>query len=299
MITNFDFDGNWNGKDNWENAGLTQYYENFHAYVYYAIIESESHYFITYMFFHPRDTGTKVGGADSHENDSEGCRVIVEKDGSYWGRIQRLETIAHEDYYTYWNPNLINGSRPAVFVLERKHAVYGTNHAESEGDCWICFSEYLRECQVFPSCEGTGVGYWYAGRGAEAPTNLNDRDVSYELINIESTLWPRRFGGFTYRNCADFTSGYYWWDDEEGKGVYCHMWISRYGSRFRGDNFTWPSSTCRASAPWAYPFEEYPYYGKWFLDPLWWYSYNWCGVGEQYVYNPYISYDINCPPACD
>jgi len=60
LITNFDFDGNWNGKDNWENAGLTQYYENFHAYVYYSIIESENHYFITYMFFHPRDESSHL-----------------------------------------------------------------------------------------------------------------------------------------------------------------------------------------------------------------------------------------------
>jgi len=146
LITNFNFDGNWNGYDNWENAGKNQYYTNFHAYVYYTIIESDSHYFITYMFFHPRDTGNPWGlglYGWAHENDSEGCRVVIEKDGSNWGRIQNIETIAHESYYIYNNPSLINSSHPAVYVCERKHAVYGTNKAKSY-DCW-----YLTGCKIF------------------------------------------------------------------------------------------------------------------------------------------------------
>lgn len=179
--------------------------------------------------------------------------------------------------------------------MERKHAVYGTNQALQEWDCRYHWP--FIECQVFPSWEGTGVAYWYAGRGAEVPSNLNDRDVSYELINMESTLWPRRFDGVTYRNCGYFTSGLYDWDPEEPKD--CGMWSSRFGSKFRGDNRDWGASKCAASAPWAYPFDV-PWYGEWFLDPLYYYGYKHCnGSGEQYVFNPYLSYVINCPPACD
>jgi hypothetical protein len=90
FITNFNFDGNWNGRDNWENAGWEGYYNNFHAYVYYAIVESENHYFITYMLFHPRDQGNDcvIGYYfGSHENDSEAARVVIEKDGTSWGRM--------------------------------------------------------------------------------------------------------------------------------------------------------------------------------------------------------------------
>jgi len=41
--TRFDFDGDWNGANNWDNAYLFE----LPAYVYYAVIESSGHYFIT------------------------------------------------------------------------------------------------------------------------------------------------------------------------------------------------------------------------------------------------------------
>jgi len=72
----------------------------------------------------------------------------------------------------------------------------------------------LFDCHIFPGMAGTGVGYHYAGRGAEVPSSLNDRDVSYELISMESTLWPKRFDSLTYRTCWAFVSGGYNWDEE-------------------------------------------------------------------------------------
>ena len=52
-ITNFDFDGDWRGDNNWNNAGDRRY--PLKACVYYAVFETRTHYFIHYAAFHPRD----------------------------------------------------------------------------------------------------------------------------------------------------------------------------------------------------------------------------------------------------
>ncbi len=78
-VTKFDFDGDWNGANNWMNA----YHFELPAYVYYAVIESANHYFITYSFFHPRDYSARpmegFAPKTEHENDMEGCTLTIEK----------------------------------------------------------------------------------------------------------------------------------------------------------------------------------------------------------------------------
>ena len=105
-ITNFDFDGDWRGDNNWNNAADRRY--PLKAYVYYAVFESRTHFFIHYAAFHPRDykggekrgallseamrTGVSLGGqydptgrsseaVMAHENDLEGALVVAEKNG--------------------------------------------------------------------------------------------------------------------------------------------------------------------------------------------------------------------------
>ena len=52
-ITNFDFDGDWKGDNNWGNAANKKHL--LRAYVYYSVIETATHYFVHYAFYHPRD----------------------------------------------------------------------------------------------------------------------------------------------------------------------------------------------------------------------------------------------------
>jgi len=281
-ITRFDFDGNWVGHDNWEN------YECYPlpAYVYYSVIESTNYYFITYLFFHPRDEGNPICDCSHHENDSEGCRVTIRKDGSYWGRFYLLETIAHHDIHYYTQVEFINESHPAVYVKERKHAVYGTNHARQPQDCWN--NRYPGDpCLIFPSVDGTGIGYLYAGRGAEIPESVNDRDVSYELISLDE-IWERRFGD-PFRICKTYTTG----GDTPTYDV-------QFGARFSGDNYRqglWEAGQCAATPPWEYGVEDINdnYYGIWFIDPL--RPYLW-DLGERYIFNPYRYSPSGCPPDC-
>src|SRR5258708_7175038 len=52
-ITNFDFDGDWRGDNNWEHTDDKSF--PLRAYIYYAVSETQTHFFIHYVVFHPRD----------------------------------------------------------------------------------------------------------------------------------------------------------------------------------------------------------------------------------------------------
>ena len=97
FITRFDFDGDWSGVNNWENTFL---YPLTSA-VYYSVQETETHYFINYCFFHPRDDAPV--SLDRHENDFEGALFVIEKDGSEFGSFLLMETQAHNHFYQYSN----------------------------------------------------------------------------------------------------------------------------------------------------------------------------------------------------
>ena len=52
-LTNFDFDGDWKGDNNWKNLDNKTF--PLKAYVYFSVIETTTHYYVHYAFFHPRD----------------------------------------------------------------------------------------------------------------------------------------------------------------------------------------------------------------------------------------------------
>lgn len=109
-MTKFNFDGNYQAKDNWNNLGNL---DTVPAYVYYSLSETESHYFIGYYFFHPRDWGIEQGPIDvplsHHENDLEGVLVVVEKNPLVgYGLVIGMEAQAHDQQYQFsvctdWN----------------------------------------------------------------------------------------------------------------------------------------------------------------------------------------------------
>jgi hypothetical protein len=283
FITKFDFDGDWNGADNWRNA----YRFELPAYVYYAVIESTGHYFITYAFFHPRDYSARpmegYGPKTEHENDMEGCTLTVEKGGGQWGKPILLETLAHDHFYKYDNPQYtkvasgttpLDGSivfmktegaaqrEPALFIEGEGHGVKAASRRETDLG------------QDFP-----GVIYRFLGRGAQVPRSHLDKDVSYELVSIEDSLWAKRLeiGEHSVYCCAEE----YLLPD--GKAV-------RIGSSFNG-----PIGSCSAKPPWGWaeakagPIKT----GDWFRDPV--FAYNQQlkveGLSGNYLHNPYLSID--------
>ncbi len=188
-LARFDFDGDWKGDNNWENtaAGSSQ------AYVYYAVAETETHWFLIYNFFHPRDYSANCVGGTCHENDNEGLILTIRKDGTRSGRLQVMETLAHDNIYSYRADKQIKNrahkvdgkvefyreTHPVVFVESGGHGVYGSSDRHSK------FSLRRGEFR-----ETTGVTYIYGARAGRA-RHGNDREVSYQLLPILGHWWRR------------------------------------------------------------------------------------------------------------
>ncbi len=192
-LARFDFDGDWRGDNNWDNTpqGSSQ------AYVHYAAMETRTHWFLVYDLFHPRDYSDRCVAGTCHENDSEGVVLTVRKDGSRYGKLEAMETLAHNNVYSYaaddrvrgnvhdldGRVELADGSHPAVYVEPGGHGVYGTGSSQSRYDL---------DRDDFSG--NTGVTYVFKA-AAERPRTANDRRVGYELLSIREQWWPRAEAG--------------------------------------------------------------------------------------------------------
>jgi hypothetical protein len=188
--TRFDYDNDFDGDNNWDNLekGTSQ------AYVYYAAMETSTHWFLIYNVFHPRDYSDKCVAGSCHENDNEGLILTVQKDGSQFGKLLTMETLAHNNVYSFTNQsNIRNGvhdidakidlfenSHPVVFIESGGHGIYGSSTRNS--------SRYNFDKDEFSI--GTGTTFVYKG-AAERPKHPNDRKVGYDLLPILTHWWPR------------------------------------------------------------------------------------------------------------
>jgi hypothetical protein len=189
MAARFDFDGDWAGDNNWDRLeeGSSQ------AYVYYAVMDTGTHWFLIYNVFHPRDYSDKCAAGTCHENDNEGIILTVVKDGSRFGRLQVMETLAHNNIYSMTAEKSIrNGvhdidgpvefhdwSHPAVYIESGGHGIYGSSTTHSRYN--FAKGEFT---------EGTGITYVYKGV-AERPRHANDRLVGYDLLPILDHWWAK------------------------------------------------------------------------------------------------------------
>jgi hypothetical protein len=156
-------------------------------------METETHWFIIYNIFHPRDYSDRCVIGTCHENDNEGLILTVVKDGSPFGRLQVMETLAHDNVYSFTADSAIRDgvhnidggielyqeSHPAVFVESGGHGIYGTRGEASR------FTLERGEFQT-----GTGITLVYKGT-AERPRHANDRLVGYELLPIHDEWWQK------------------------------------------------------------------------------------------------------------
>lgn len=268
----FDFDGNWRADDNWVNAGNPGF--PLPAYVYFSVAETPTHFFIHYIYFHPRDwkgnrwTNSALQalkfvarplvvprwlGLDflslAHENDIEGVLVVVARDRATGaeGRTVLAESFSHHRFKTYRVPGEEQAFRTGGRILQtvEERPVF---FIESRG-------HGLRE-SLQPGKNQAVVHYRYIG-SAEEPGEDFDRPVGYELLPLYDTLWQhalesdrseRTFSKFRLYDqfeLADFFDG-----QEPRIGTALE-------GRKRGRN--------RAVAPWAW--KNNGLRGQWFFDP--------------------------------
>ncbi|MEU0884595.1 hypothetical protein ABZ345_38900 [Lentzea sp. NPDC005914] len=221
-LSTVDFDGDWNALNNWENQVQLN---RLTGAAYYSVVETSTHWFLVYSFFHPRDWDDEPDpfGTRTHENDLEGVLLTVRKDGGL-GRLEAAVTVAHSDFYSYVPAGssfrsgaesvdgtlLLNNGRPTTRQEAKGHGLYrwdGNN---------------------FPG--GDGVVYYPAATG-EVPSSGNDRTVGYRLVDTLAAngMWARRnnsetfasFGTFRGDNGKDNAANAPWgWDDHDDGPIY-------------------------------------------------------------------------------
>lgn len=201
IISNVDFDGDLVGNNNWENFDRFQLKPT----VYYAILETETHYFVSYHLFHPRDWNHFTFWLnDTHENDGENFQIVVRKSD---GRVVLLWTQAHYRSSVYSVPGSgiesgstridgefqtvdtngvldANGTHVCVFVESQGHGIYGTLGSDSE--------VVVKPDGSYNFKDGSGLLFRpnEAGQQVSEPLNTNAGDVAYQLDSITVKLWP-------------------------------------------------------------------------------------------------------------
>jgi len=205
--TRMDFDGDLRGDNNWESFPRYELPPTLS----YAVLRTETHVFITYHIFHPRDwSHVRVGVHLTHENDGENLQVVVDRAS---GEVVLLFTQAHYVGGVYAGgqgraavfgdadedirgPMLLldadgrptpDGTHPGVFVESHGHGIYGV--LDSSADVAVDADGRA----VFDSA-GIVFRPAPAGEPVSEPATLEvaatGRVSTYQLESTTAKLWP-------------------------------------------------------------------------------------------------------------
>ena len=98
------FDGDWNPLNNLQNLEAEPDGQQWQPTVYYSLLETKSHFFITYTLFHPLEWSQEAQHVrKSYENDIKTLQLVVKKDNkeSSQGTIWLVAIQAHESVKFY------------------------------------------------------------------------------------------------------------------------------------------------------------------------------------------------------
>ena len=284
-ITNFDFDGDWRGDNNWEHTDDKSF--PLRAYIYYSVSETQTHFFIHYAVFHPRDykggerkglilseiirEGTKRGsGHDptglmaeagvAHENDMEGVLIVVAKKDKKPDRVVFVEAFRHDDFASY----VTGESAPKGFGLFKSDDERVLLYVEPKGHGIDAYSGDEKQ-----TAKKEFLIYKFAGN-AEDPDKQTDGSVGYELLPIQTTLWPRakvrtENKGTTYASSHNYAALSLSVVQANGRIAVKKIKVGEIGQAFAGDS----GGLNMARPPWAW-FDKARRgdpLGLWFFDP--------------------------------
>lgn len=205
-LSRYDFDGDLDARNNWDRAGQSAYPLSAHGY--YSVVETSTHWFITYLFFHPRDWTDSFFDTE-HENDAEGVLFAIARDGSTYGTLKAAVTVAHTDFFSFvpagsnWTGNAesVDGS---LSFLTHDGLPHPVTAQEAKGHGLKAWPAY--------DINGDGVIYYPSLTTAEVPSHADDRDVKYKLVDIFEAggMWDQRNNSALFAGWGSFagdTSG--------------------------------------------------------------------------------------------
>lgn len=196
MITNIDYDGDWDAGNNWDNVPRNDDFSLMKAYAYGIYIETETHYFLTYCYYHAMDDA--FFSTDRHENDVENVYLAIRKgpgnDG--YGTFEAMETTIHSKSGEY-TPNDVQfetteGCHPKVFISSNGDVLNNQLDVNAKGHAIFAFDpNYHTTNNVI----GNDAIIYNVGEEAEAPTDVEGKftnSYSYEILSIDE-IWERRY----------------------------------------------------------------------------------------------------------
>lgn len=198
-LTAVDFDGDWESSNNWENLA----YYRAKAVVYYSVVESETHWFIIYAFYHPRDWIKAFELEAAHENDMEGVLLTVERPQAegqdLFGAAKSLITVAHLDFFSYVpaDSGWTHGPKHLFFLPgEDIDGRLTTETFEGRPHPVTCQEARGHGCKAdnqYPT-KKPAVRYQPSLTESEEPSHNDDRTVPYKLVSIfePGGLWDRK-----------------------------------------------------------------------------------------------------------
>lgn len=265
--TRIDFDGNWNATDNWRNQAA--FGTRLPPAAYGAAILTDTHAYLTYSLYYPRDWARLCISFVCHDNDLETLQLVVERDAQD-GKLVEVRTKAHHAITDTTAANVARTAdgRPIVRVESHGHGITVCK----PGD---------------PLCEPrAGRIVYEPGRTpSQPPVKATGQRVSYQLLSLHKSLWPLR----------SMQHGRLWTPGESGPMSYDGMRFGRLGN-VMGAAMATTKFLGGVRPPWALR-GAFGKRGDWFLDPA--------GRGEpaplhigpaakdastapKYAYNPFL-----------
>src|ERR1051325_2503978 len=280
-ITNFDFDGDWRGDNNWDHDVDPRF--PLKAYIYFAVSETSTHYFILYAVFHGIDykggetkgrilseiigegarrgekydpTGWMEEATIAHENDLEGCLLVIEKhNGLKNARVSLLETLHHNNFLLYavdgrngLGSFTFAGERPRLYIEPKGHGIEAYDEAKQTAHKGL-------------------LTYNFKGR-AEDPEKLKDTSIGYDLLPLQ-TLWEKArnwsASNTTYGDSFDYGQITIALQQPNGGSAERKVKVGKIGSAFLGK----VGGRNMAKPPWAWFDKDRRSepLGHWFFDP--------------------------------
>jgi hypothetical protein len=183
FVTRVDFDGDWNARNDWENAA----HYPLPGTVYHSVVETKSHWFVVYAFFHPRDWADSLFNTE-HENDCEGVLVVARRDGTRFGKLEAAVTIAHSDFYSFVPAS---GRWSAAAETIDGALELDTNSGERPLTTQEAKGHALKAWRSGDSFDGI---VYRPSRIPGPPPTPGDRTASYVLVDVFELggLWQRR-----------------------------------------------------------------------------------------------------------
>lgn len=172
----FDFDGDWDMRNNW--AHQPSHAPSARPTVYFSAITTAARAYLTYFLFYPRDWSSICLPLVCHENDLEQFTLVVENDGSEFGRPLLADVKFHRGTKAY--PVAGAGAKPRDETRARLSL--------DERGRPLLRVEWGGHGIL--SCDTDGDGRLDAA--CSAPGIVEYPPERYEFRSLQETLWPHR-----------------------------------------------------------------------------------------------------------